>query len=172
VLPGLRCREFDLALIDGRHGFPQPFIDWHYMAEVLVPGAMLIIDDLHLWTCMLLRDFLVSDADWELTRETSRSAFFVMHARHSQSKEWLYQPYVVKRSRGTSLLSEAGYLLKVLARGDFRLFWYPFGRRLRILIGANSDRIEKDTVRKVLEEISLSDRQRPAVEPGGDGENR
>jgi hypothetical protein len=93
-----------------------------------------------------------------------------MHARHSQSKEWLYQPFVVKRSRGTSLLSEAGYLLKVLARGDFRLFWYPFGRRLRNMIGANSDRIEKEAVRRVREEISQSDRQRPAAEPAGDGE--
>src|SRR3989442_10654 len=30
VLPRLECEPLDLVLIDGRHGFPAPFIDFYY----------------------------------------------------------------------------------------------------------------------------------------------
>jgi hypothetical protein len=45
VLPRLALPRLDLVLIDGRHGFPTPFIDWYYTAEALKSGGVLIIDD-------------------------------------------------------------------------------------------------------------------------------
>src|SRR5262245_39441317 len=35
ALPGLEQRSLDLVLIDGRHGFPAPFIDWFYTSRHL-----------------------------------------------------------------------------------------------------------------------------------------
>src|SRR5262245_23559608 len=77
ALPGLAEKDYDLALIDGRHGFPTPFIDWFYMSQMLKIGGVVIIDDLHIWTCDLLRKFLLSEPeDWESLDETNRAAIF------------------------------------------------------------------------------------------------
>ncbi len=35
ALPRLEGSDFELALIDGRHGFPTPFIDWFYLSNLL-----------------------------------------------------------------------------------------------------------------------------------------
>jgi len=35
VLPEFRGVSIDVGLIDGRHGFPAPIIDWYYMANLL-----------------------------------------------------------------------------------------------------------------------------------------
>ena len=42
VLPQLKDQDFDLVLIDGRHGFPQPFLDWYYAAELLKVGGYVV----------------------------------------------------------------------------------------------------------------------------------
>ncbi len=65
ALPKLPPQEvFDLALIDGRHSFPNPIIDWYYIARVLKIGGLVVIDDLHIWTCELLVNFLRAEPDW------------------------------------------------------------------------------------------------------------
>jgi Methyltransferase domain len=51
VLPQLKDQDFDLVLVDGRHGFPQLFLDWYYAAELLKVGGYVVIDDLHIWVC-------------------------------------------------------------------------------------------------------------------------
>ena len=45
VLPQLRPAGLDLVLIDGCHGFPAPFIDWHYAGSGLKANGILIVDD-------------------------------------------------------------------------------------------------------------------------------
>src|SRR6516162_3345179 len=42
ALPRMQERDFELALIDGRHGFPQPFLDWYYIAEALKVGGHVV----------------------------------------------------------------------------------------------------------------------------------
>ena len=69
VLPTLDVKPLDLVLIDGRHAFPTPFIDWFYTAPSLKLGGRLLIDDTHLWTGAILSDFLRSDEDWELEKD-------------------------------------------------------------------------------------------------------
>ena len=60
MLPQLRDKDYDFALIDGRHAFPTPFIDWYYIADALKIGGLVLIDDLHIWTCDLLKQYLLS----------------------------------------------------------------------------------------------------------------
>jgi hypothetical protein len=99
ALPAMRLPALDLALIDGRHGFPAPFIDWHYIAPALAVKGLLLVDDIQLWTCRTLVDFLDSEPEWE-REETfeGRTALFRKTRDGDFTKEWVNQPYVVRRT--------------------------------------------------------------------------
>jgi predicted O-methyltransferase YrrM len=99
VLPRLLHEgPLDLVLIDGGHGFPLPFVDWLYSAPRLKIGGMLVVDDTHLWTGTVLRDFLSSDPDWKLEASFARGAAF-RKINEFRNKEWSEQPYVLKQSK-------------------------------------------------------------------------
>jgi hypothetical protein len=132
ALPKLPRQEaYDLALIDGRHGFPNPIIDWYYIARVLKIGGLLVIDDLHIWTCELLANFLRAEPDWALVEETERVAVFRKQGNATLSNEWKKQPYVRNRSRETSRLAKLEYGLGLLIRGNFSLLRANIAARLR-----------------------------------------
>jgi hypothetical protein len=122
VLPQIADTSFDLALIDGRHGFPTPFIDWFYMSGLLNVGGILVIDDLHIWTCELLTQFLLAEDNWTMLRETLSAAIFLKQGNGSQHREYTDQPFVYRRSRQASLFAKVNYLVGLLKRHNFRLF--------------------------------------------------
>jgi predicted O-methyltransferase YrrM len=100
VLPALVPTALDLVLIDGSHAFPAPFIDWYYTAARLKVGGMLVIDDTHLWTGRVLREFLAAEDAWTLREEfPMRAAVFVKTASTPAHPEWTHQPFVVRHSR-------------------------------------------------------------------------
>jgi predicted O-methyltransferase YrrM len=100
VLPRLDLPELDLVLIDGGHGFPTPFVDWCYTAERLRVGGLLIVDDIHLWTGAVLRDFLAEEPGWAKRAEfPMRAVMFEKTAPMPALPEWFAQPYVARRSR-------------------------------------------------------------------------
>ncbi len=99
ALPKLEASGLDLVLIDGRHAFPTPFIDWYYTAEKLKLGGLMIVDDTQLWTGSILRKFMLSEPEWRLDREFSRRASsFVKIKEGSHLKWWGGQPFVRQRS--------------------------------------------------------------------------
>jgi Methyltransferase domain len=98
VLPSLPLGELDVVLIDGRHGFPAPFIDWHYTAGALKVGGVLIVDDIQLWTGRVLRDFLEEEPGWAVEREFPTTIAFRKTAAGSHAKEWNDQPFVSRQS--------------------------------------------------------------------------
>ncbi len=87
----------DLVLIDGGHGFPMPFVDWLYCAPRLTIGGILVIDDTHLWTGAILRDFLLLESEWKLEASFARGAAF-RKIGEFRNKEWNEQRYVLERS--------------------------------------------------------------------------
>jgi predicted O-methyltransferase YrrM len=100
VLPRLECEPLDLVLIDGRHGFPAPFIDFYYTADKLRIGGLLVIDDTWLWTGEMLKQYLLSEPEWKHEADFSkRTSVFRKLAEGSQSKEWCHQNFVVTNSR-------------------------------------------------------------------------
>lgn len=134
ALPCLREQDFDVALIDGRHGFPTPFLDWFYMAGMLKSGGLVMIDDLHIWTAELLKRFLLAEPGWKLMGETGRAAIFLKLDDSAQKKEWGDQPYVFRRSRPGSVWAKVSYLAGALRRGDlgpFRRALQTSGERLK-----------------------------------------
>ncbi len=99
VLPAIEVDDLDVVLIDGCHGFPAPFLDWYYLCSKLKVGGMLIIDDVHLWTGRVLKEFLLVEPEWELIEPRGKlTAIFQKRLAYRPWKEWDEQPYVVKRS--------------------------------------------------------------------------
>lgn len=102
ALPQLDSPALDLVLIDGRHAFPTPCIDWFYTAPLLKVGGRMLVDDTHVWTGWILSEFLKSDPDWELEKDFSgRAALFIKRKAGGENKWWAQQPYVMARSRST-----------------------------------------------------------------------
>ena len=100
VLPRLECDVLDLVLIDGRHGFPAPFIDFYYVAEKLNIDGLLVVDDTWLWPGDVLKQYLLSEPEWELEADFSpHTSIFRKLAHGSQTKEWCDQAFVVKNSQ-------------------------------------------------------------------------
>lgn len=122
ALPFLKERDFDLALIDGRHGFPQPFLDWYYAAELLKIGGYVIIDDLHVWVCETLTNLLIEEKDWQLAHESLGGAAFKKLGNGTQNNEFPDQLYVRRRSRDYSFTAKIRYLYNLLKRGNYPLF--------------------------------------------------
>ncbi len=88
LLPQLNPNSLDLVLIDGRHAFPTPFIDWYYAASALDIGGIVIVDDTHLWTGHVLKQFLLREPEWQLVADFEpRSVAFNVDSRFLQQQE-------------------------------------------------------------------------------------
>jgi hypothetical protein len=120
VLPELELGELDLVLIDGSHSFPQVFIDWFYTATALKRGGRLIVDDVHVWTGRVLRDFLAADAAWRVDDELSgRTAILTKVGDVDPDQLWTDQPYVVAKS-GLGVGGKARMAASMLRHGHVR----------------------------------------------------
>jgi hypothetical protein len=91
------------------------------MAEPLRVGGLLVIDDIHLWTGRVLRDFLREEPGWTIRAEfPMRAVVFEktapMPARPGRSA----QPFVRRRSKRAATTGHALRKLWGLARGARR----------------------------------------------------
>lgn len=117
VLPTLDTGPLDLVLIDGSHSFPQVFIDWFYTAEALKVGGHLLIDDVHLWTGRVLRDFLAAEPEWTVADELGgRTAIVRKVGEVDPDRVWNEQRYVLKKT-GLGVPTVARQSLSMLRHG-------------------------------------------------------
>lgn len=120
VLPALGPEKLALVLIDGSHSFPQVFIDWFYVADKLAVGGYLIVDDVHVWTGQVLRDFLISEPEWTKVDEYGgRTTIFRKAAEVDPDRVWTEQPYVMRRSR-PSVVGRGRMAVSMLRHGQSR----------------------------------------------------
>jgi predicted O-methyltransferase YrrM len=138
VLPGLETGLLDLVLIDGRHGFPAPFIDWFYTASKLKVGGLMVVDDIWLWTGEVLYQFMLEQPEWELVwRYSHRTAAFRKLADGSEDLEWTSQNYVNRMGQLRRVGDEYKFtppasqtLLERLATHASRGEWRVLARKL------------------------------------------
>jgi hypothetical protein len=116
ALPRLDRTGFDLALLDGRHAFPTPFIDWYYASQRLKPGGLCLIDDLHIHTCHMLMDFLAEAPDWEVIERDPRAAVARKLGDDSARVEWRKQPWTWNRSRARPRLDRWKHAIRWVTR--------------------------------------------------------
>ena len=113
-LPQFKNDRFDLVLLDGKHAFPWPIIDWFFTAEQLRQGGIMIIDDVHLQSVGILAEFLKSDPGWELIRDFSAKTFAFRKTRESiHDVAWHMQPFTIAQRTGNK---ESQSLLRRIAR--------------------------------------------------------
>lgn len=117
ALPNLETDPLDLVLIDGSHAFPHVFIDYFYSSRLLAVGGVMVIDDVHLWTGNVLRDFLSSEPEWRLVEEWDGRTVAFEKEQELSSRDWFDQPYVLHRS--SPWRARARMTQSLLARRDF-----------------------------------------------------
>jgi predicted O-methyltransferase YrrM len=60
-------RPLDVAFVDGKHSFPYPILDWHYIGDSLGVGGLLVLDDVRAPAVEVLCRVMLADADgWRL----------------------------------------------------------------------------------------------------------
>jgi len=137
-LPKLDFTRLDLVLIDGAHGFPIPFLDWYYTADRLKVGGSLIIDDTQVWTCHILKMFLMGEPEWKLEADyPPRSAVFTKLQDGGCGKNEWEQPFVVRQTLDFMFRTYPGHVRSIqqFVRPDlfhekerilkFRARWLP-----------------------------------------------
>jgi predicted O-methyltransferase YrrM len=93
-LPRLEDTPLDLVLIDGKHAFPWPIIDWFYTADKLKKGGIVVLDDTQLRSVAMLRDFLGADPAWKSAFQSSKAIAFRKTRDSVHNVPWYMQPFV------------------------------------------------------------------------------
>lgn len=134
VLPELGAEDLDLALIDGGHGFPTPFMDWYFISSKLKTGGILIVDDIGIWTGRILKEFLLSEPEWKLIEPfADKTAIFVKEQNYRPSKEWDEQPYVMQRSDPLERHeSKSVRALRLLRRGQILTLVRKMAKEMKV----------------------------------------
>jgi hypothetical protein len=92
----------DIALIDGGHGWPTPFVDFCYLNMMMRTGAILILDDLQLYSVGELARLLVRQWGWERESDAPSQKTVALRKISDETflPDWGGQPYIVERSAG------------------------------------------------------------------------
>ena len=102
-LPRCQLADLDLVLLDGKHAFPWPMVDWFYTADRLKQGGLMIIDDAQMRSVGVLRDFMAADPAWKLVRDfAGKTVVFQKSRAYVHDVAWHMQPWnVASGSRPT-----------------------------------------------------------------------
>jgi hypothetical protein len=97
-LPKATLSALDIVLLDGKHAFPWPIIDWFYTAEMVQEGGLLILDDLELRSVGVLVEFLKEDSHWALEGHPGgRTAVFRKLSSHVHDVAWHMQRWTINQ---------------------------------------------------------------------------
>lgn len=93
-LPRCDHADLDLVLIDGKHAFPFPMLDWYFTADRLKRSGIMIIDDVHIKPVRIVKEFLDSDPRWQLISGFDHKSFAYRKLTDTvHDVAWHMQPY-------------------------------------------------------------------------------
>ena len=98
ALPNLPKIPLDFVLIDGRHAFPSPFVDWYFTVDRLKIGGIMLVDDTNLKTGQILKEFMSVDHRFELVKEFDNTVAFKKLETDITLFEFDRQPWMLVRN--------------------------------------------------------------------------
>lgn len=136
ALPALKLdRPVDVAFIDGKHSFPHPTIDFHYVEQKLAVGGVLILDDVPMPAVAVVYGFMQGSPDWQLLEVADhRAAAFRKLATADPDDNWHLQPF----NRGYPDYSFAPLPARIRLTTDYRV--RQSARKLKAQLPANRRR--------------------------------
>ena len=148
ILPRLgENNRLDLVLIDGNHAFPIPFIDWYYVSPQVKVGGLMVIDDTNIWTGGVLKQFLLSEPEWELERDFGKTVVLAKTGEGGERKGWRRQLFVLRNSNVSLEVGQRRYAVELWRHGRLlrlsskvlQLYWtrlrYVLSRVKRRVLG-------------------------------------
>lgn len=69
-------QRFDVAFIDGDHGWPNVFVDFCYMNFMLRTGGLIFFDDCYAYSVRECVNFLSEEPGWSIVRSWSKLTVF------------------------------------------------------------------------------------------------
>jgi predicted O-methyltransferase YrrM len=94
ALPAMETPRLDLVLIDGKHAFPWPILDWFFTADRLKRGGIVILDDTPLWAVQGLARFLSADSrNWRRVARSGKAVAFQKIVERAHDVAWYMQPH-------------------------------------------------------------------------------
>jgi methyltransferase family protein len=101
ALPRIAARSdpvFDFALVDGQHGWPMVFVDFHYINYVVRPGGLIMLDDTQLHSVNELVKLLREQPGYEVALDMGKAIVFRKTAVQRELPDFGGQPYIVQCS--------------------------------------------------------------------------
>jgi len=116
-LPRCELTDLEIVLLDGKHAFPWPIIDWFYTADRLVTGGLMILDDTNLPAVRVVVDFLNVDRRWKFqAKPGGRTAVFRKCTSGIHDVAWHMQPWNLTTTGPRRLHSLAKHALRFVRR--------------------------------------------------------
>ena len=109
--------ELDMVLLDGKHAFPWPIVDWFFTADRLKRGGLMLLDDAQHRSVSLVAEFLTTDPGWEQVGDFSGKTLVFKKVRDNVlDVAWHMQPWTVASLPSTpaKVLKKIGYRLRKL----------------------------------------------------------
>ncbi len=131
------------ALIDGPHAYPFPDLEYYYIYQSLSPGALFVLDDIHIKTINNLFSFLKSDTMFRLDQVLGTTAFFVRTEAPTfcaVADGWQSQRYNRRVLKRFDLLRQAWQMLPLKVRKSTEFLTRRSKARSRIWIDSPKDR--------------------------------
>jgi len=108
-----------LALIDGPHGYPFPDLEYYYFYPLIVPGGLLLLDDIKIPSVRRMFDIIRADDMFDLLEIVDRNTAFFRRSKapllDPQSDSWWLQGYNRAYYENTGARSRSRRVLASLA---------------------------------------------------------
>jgi hypothetical protein len=115
-LPTADPTPLDFVLIDGKHAFPWPIIDWFFVAERVRLGGLVALDDVGLRAVKVLHDFLAVDRPrWLLESTVGSTSVFRKTDDTALNVGWDQQPWMLELSRQEALVDYGRRVVRKVA---------------------------------------------------------